>query len=54
MYKALSVTSQYKQYYPELSQFAANDPSYLLPIVVMLANYHLLDRSQHPFLVNVR
>ena len=54
MYKALSVTSQYKQYYPEFSQFAASDPSYLLPIVVMLANYYLLDRSQHPFLVNVR
>lgn len=46
--------SQFKQYYPEFEQYASHDPTYFMPIVVILANYYLLHKSEHPFLVNVR
>ena len=34
--------------------WSQHDPTYLLPIVVMMANYFLITKSEHPFLINVR
>ena len=54
VYKSLSVISQYQQYYPEFIVWSTYDPTFMLPISVMITNYVLLNSSEHPFLINLR
>ena len=57
-YKALCLIANNPQYYaPYLSDVAywsTYDPTFTLPLAVMVLNYNLLTRSRHPFLVNMR
>ena len=38
----------------DLLYWSSYDATYLMPIAVMLLNYNLLKKSEHPFLVNIR
>ena len=38
----------------ELLFWSSYDATYLMPIAVMLLNYNLLTKSEHPFLVNIK
>ena len=54
VYKALAVMSQHPEHYPEYAKWLVHDPYFVLPIVVMAANFNLIKNSEHPFFVNVR
>ena len=57
LYKALCVMANHPQYFEHISDAAfwsSHDPTFTLPIGVMIFNYVLLSRSSHPFLVNIR
>eukprot|EP00347_Sterkiella_histriomuscorum_P015910 403355219 len=55
MVRALNTMSNYPQYYPEhISTMLQHDPTFIMPMALMLVNYLLLKNSDHPFLINIR
>ena len=59
VYKALCLMANHTGYYTDFVQdvafWSSHDPTMLtLPLLVMALNFSLLERSRHPFLVNVR
>ena len=59
VYKALCLMSNHVDYYTEFVKdvvfWSSHDPTMVtLPVLVMAMNYTLIQRSRHPFLVNVR
>ena len=45
---------QYYEHIKDAAYWSSHDPTFTLPIAVMLFNYVLLSNSTHPFLVNIR
>ena len=54
LYRSLSLMSEHKDYFPEFSYHLSHDPSFTLPVLVILTNFILLKGSEHPFLINMR
>ena len=54
VYKGLSLASNHPAYYPEMSHWLTIDSTFILPLFLMGLNYILVQKSDHPFLINVR
>ena len=57
LYKGLWTMANHPSYYEHIqgaSLLAGHDPTFTAPIAIMILNYILLQRSDHPFLFNIR
>ena len=55
VYKALCQMANYPQHFSaDAALWASYDTTFTMPIAVMALNYLLVQKSDHPFLVNVR
>ena len=44
----------YYEHIKDAAYWSSYDPTFAMPIAVMILNYTLLNGSSHPFLVNIR
>ena len=57
IYKALCTMANHPHYYEHIrdaAYWSSYDPTFTMPLAVMVLNYILLSQSRHPFLVNIR